>query len=82
MTSELKPRRTWPLIVAVLVGVLVLYVLTWPIVSWANRRGWLPQETVRRRAIEAYAYPARLVYEASPPRAQKSIEWYLRTLGD
>lgn len=78
MNDQTRARRAlWPWIVAVVIGVPVLYVLSLPAANWALIRypsAWTAD------VIFGYGYPFRMIYQASSPGVKESIDVYIGLL--
>lgn len=75
-------HRFWPWIVAVLVGVPVLYLASLPPLNWCYHRGMMPEGTFRYTMLEGYAVPLRWIYDNGPQPIPDWMRRYARIFVD
>jgi hypothetical protein len=73
MSDERKP--VWPWIVALLIGLPVLYELSIGPAVWLNNHGKIPHSC--QSAFSIYVIPTNYVYDRSPKPVQRVLHQYV-----
>jgi len=73
--KEGRSRSVWPRVTAALIGLPVLYVLSFTLAFWMFAYGWLNEDVLR-----VAAWPAAICFRHFPGEIQRAIFW-LATLG-
>jgi len=79
-----QPRRLWPVVTAVLIGLPVFYVLSVGVLEWVDQQGYIRGEFANRM-YRGYVAPARFAAMNGPQPVRHAILKYsgfMRNLTD